>query len=73
MINFVQVITQQPTHTNNDMGKATGALAYGIIVAVICGIMSPVTLCCSIPGIICAALVSIYNNPTVQGNIFREV
>ena len=63
-VNFVQVITQQPKHTNNDMGKATGALAYGIVVAVIFGILSPITLCCSIPGIVFASMVSIYyDNP----------
>ena len=63
---YSQVITTQPgvvqhvQYTRQVNVNSTCPLVYSIVVAVLCGLMSPITLVCSIPAIVCAALVSHY-------------
>ena len=42
----------------NRQVNSTGALIFSIVVAILCGLMSPITLVCSIPAIVFAAMVS---------------
>ena len=37
--------------------NANGALVLSVIVAIVCGLMSPITLCCSVPAVILAIVV----------------
>ena len=61
----LQVVTTQPgsvhVYRDNSQVNSTGPLIFSIIVAVCCGICVPLTLVCSIPAIIFAALVR-HNN-----------
>ena len=59
---YSQVITTQPGVVQHVHQASACPLVYSIFVAVLCGLMSPITLVCTIPAIVCAALVSHYSN-----------
>ena len=56
------MVTVQPTasmvYYSSRTVNANGALVLGIVTAVVCGTLVPASLCCSIPAVIFAALVS---------------